>query len=230
MTRFVCISDTHGIHEQIPPLPDGDVLIHAGDFTGWGTYSEIEKFASWLGDQPSLIKIVIAGNHDEEAQDTSRMKLLFGNFGITYLKDSFTWYDHFDENRPEDNRRFKIYGTPYTPEFCGWHFMEHEYALANRYNLIPEDTDILICHGPPRGILDESGVPNTRFSEGRPNRVGSTALATRIGQLPNLKLFVCGHIHAGRGVELRDGVYYVNAASLGENYEPVPDTAVVIDL
>lgn len=220
MTRIVCISDTHGIHEKIPPLPWGDILIHAGDFTGWGTYSEIEKFAQWMSNQDHEIKIVIAGNHDEDAQDTARMKTLFGNFDIVYLKDSWTTADGF-----------KIYGTPYTPEFCGWYFMEHEYALANRYNMIPEDTNILICHGPPRGIHDESKIDLRRFRDDRgPNRVGSTALAARIPQLSSLKLFVCGHIHAGRGVHWQDDVCYVNAASLGENYEPVQEEAIVINL
>lgn len=37
-TRFVCISDTHN-HEL--KLPKGDVLIHAGDLTNQGTFSEV---------------------------------------------------------------------------------------------------------------------------------------------------------------------------------------------
>lgn len=233
MTRIVCISDTHGIHKKIPPLPEGDILIHAGDFTGWGTYSEIEQFAEWFGNQQEMAhKFVIAGNHDEEAQDTTLMKKLFGNHGISYLKDSYNVYWG-------QSKAFKIYGTPYTPEFCGWHFMEYEHELRERYAKIPDDTNILITHGPPANILDQSGItisyewdPIT-LSEKRireNNRAGSTALAMRIQQLPALKLNVFGHIHAGRGVLRQDGVCYVNASCLGENYEPVQDTAIVIDL
>lgn len=229
MTRIVCISDTHGIHKKIPPLPKGDVLIHAGDFTGWGTYSEIEQFAEWIGDQNYGFIVVIAGNHDEEAQDTTRMKILFSNYEVMYLKDSYTTYEDF-----------KIYGTPYTPEFCGWFFMEYEHELRARYAKIPDDTNILITHGPPANILDVSGFPRTsrvwdpiRLEEvihKEKVHAGSTALAMRIQQLPALKLNVFGHIHGGRGVLRQDGVCYVNASCLGENYEPVQDTAIVIDL
>lgn len=233
MTRIVCISDTHGIHKKIPPLPKGDILIHAGDFTGWGTYSEIEQFAEWLYAKDFAQKIVIAGNHDEEAQDTVGMKILFGNYGVIYLKDSYCFWSD------DDGRILKVYGTPYTPEFCGWHFMEYEHELRARYAKIPDDTNILITHGPPANILDQSGI-TTRYewnpitlSEKRireNNRAGSTALAMRIQQLPALKLNVFGHIHAGRGVLRQDDVCYVNASCLGEDYEPVQEDAIVIDL
>jgi hypothetical protein len=31
--RIVCLSDTHGLHRGVT-IPNGDVLIHAGDFSG----------------------------------------------------------------------------------------------------------------------------------------------------------------------------------------------------
>lgn len=235
MTRIVSISDTHGIHDRIPPLPWGDILIHAGDFTGWGTFSEMEKFAAWMGEQDHEIKIAIAGNHDEcAAEDNSLMKKVFSNHDIIYLKDSYTVVCV-----PGD-RMLKIYGTPYTPEFCGWHFMEYEDKLRERYALIPDDTDILVTHGPPANILDVSGFPR-KYREWDPINLkevlvnekvhaGSTALAMRLLELPNLRMNVFGHIHNGRGVLWQDGVCYVNAAALGENYEPVVDEAIVINL
>lgn len=57
----VCISDTHGTQ---PPLPDGDLLLHAGDFTRWGTFRELQAHLTWLAQQPHKHKVVIAGNHD----------------------------------------------------------------------------------------------------------------------------------------------------------------------
>ncbi len=118
--------------------------------------------------------------------------------------------------------------------------MEYEDKLRERYAKIPDDTEILVTHGPPANILDVSGFPRT-YREWDPINLkerlvnekvhaGSTALAKRIQELPKLKLNVFGHIHNGRGTLWQNDVCYVNAACLGENYEPVPDEAIVIDL
>ncbi|MBV8136093.1 MAG: metallophosphoesterase, partial [Deltaproteobacteria bacterium] len=59
--RIVCISDTHGQHAKLS-VPDGDVLIHAGDFMAFGDRpKEIVDFNQWLGKQPHRHKVVIAG-------------------------------------------------------------------------------------------------------------------------------------------------------------------------
>jgi predicted phosphodiesterase len=58
-TRIVCISDTHN---QTSQLPKGDVLIHAGDLTNQGSYTELKKTISWLEKADFEVKIVIAGN------------------------------------------------------------------------------------------------------------------------------------------------------------------------
>lgn len=57
-TRFVCVSDTHN---TIPSLPKGDVLIHCGDLTNQGTYSELHKAIEWISLSDFEVKIVIAG-------------------------------------------------------------------------------------------------------------------------------------------------------------------------
>ena len=61
----VCISDTHGLHESLAPLPEGDVLIHAGDCLGSGSLRSLEAFAEWFEAQPHRHKILVAGNHDD---------------------------------------------------------------------------------------------------------------------------------------------------------------------
>ena len=72
--RIVCISDTHNFtdHENFPNIPDGDILIHAGDFTNHGKSEELEKFNDWLGTLPHEHKIVVAGNHDESLDENAR--------------------------------------------------------------------------------------------------------------------------------------------------------------
>lgn len=61
--RLVCISDTHGLQNNFK-IPDGDVLIHAGDFCNTGIERDVHEFAKWLDRLPHRWKAVIAGNHD----------------------------------------------------------------------------------------------------------------------------------------------------------------------
>jgi hypothetical protein len=74
--RFVCCSDTHSYHAK-HEIPDGDVFIHAGDWTRDGEQEDVESFVSWVRSLPHKHKIVIAGNHDLPLDD--------GNFGKHFL-------------------------------------------------------------------------------------------------------------------------------------------------
>jgi len=56
--RLVIVSDTHN-HADAIPMPDGDILVHAGDFTVNGFHDEIVKFRDWLRRQPYKHKIVL---------------------------------------------------------------------------------------------------------------------------------------------------------------------------
>lgn len=62
--RIVCISDTHSLYHKMAPIPEGDILIHAGDFSSTGTLKEMQEFRSYIDRQPHPLKIFIAGNHD----------------------------------------------------------------------------------------------------------------------------------------------------------------------
>ena len=73
--RLVCISDTHSLHRRIPEIPDGDVLIHAGDCLGAGTLDDVVHLDNWLGSLPHRHKIVIAGNHDWVFQVSADIKV-----------------------------------------------------------------------------------------------------------------------------------------------------------
>lgn len=62
-TRFVCISDTHNAFPGGAfKLPEGDVLIHAGDMTNQGTFSELQKTLKWIEEADFEVKIIVAGN------------------------------------------------------------------------------------------------------------------------------------------------------------------------
>lgn len=57
-TRIVIISDTHN---QMPKLPPGDVLIHAGDLTNQGSYAELGRTVGWIEKSEFEAKVVVAG-------------------------------------------------------------------------------------------------------------------------------------------------------------------------
>ena len=61
--KIVCISDTHGLHDKIV-LPEGDMIIHAGDCTNFGSTAQVIEFLEWFSKLAYKYKIFIAGNHD----------------------------------------------------------------------------------------------------------------------------------------------------------------------
>src|SRR3712207_5545038 len=110
MPRIVCISDTHNRNEQIT-VPEGDILIHAGDATFRGTIDEIERFNNWFAALPHRYKIFVAGNHDWLFQTDNRLVRSLLNENIIYLQDSSTEIDGI-----------KFYGSPWQPRFYDWAF------------------------------------------------------------------------------------------------------------
>ena len=207
--KLVCISDTHSLHRHIPEIPDGDVLIHAGDSLGQGTLDNIEELNDWLGSLPHRHKIVIAGNHDWAFQDEpEQARQLLSN--AIYLEDSGVEIDGV-----------RFWGSPWTPTFMNWAFMlDRGQPLHDAWALIPGNTDVLITHGPPLGFGD------TELAGGR--NVGCEDLLERIDEL-SLQAHVFGHIHEGYGVYQRRGARLVNASTCTERYEPI-NPPVVIEL
>lgn len=204
--RIVCLSDTHNCNNQIE-VPDGDILIHAGDATVRGTVFEITQFANWFSSLPHKHKIFVAGNHDWLFETDNALSRSLLDKSITYLQDSFV-----------EIEGLKIYGSPWQPRFYDWAFnLNRGVELAEKWKLIPLDTDVLITHGPPNGILDE--VPRKYFIE----NTGCEELRKRVETLAEfgkLKLHVFGHIHCGYGQDEQFGVKFVNASNCDEQYEP----------
>lgn len=210
--RLVCISDTHGMHRRIPEIPDGDVLIHAGDSLGQGTLENLADLNDWFGTLPHRYKVVIAGNHDwvfQEAPELARETLTHA----IYLEDSGI-----------ELEGLQFWGSPWTPQFLDWAFMlERGQALRGKWQLIPKNTDVLITHGPPRGLGDQVTV------DFRARNVGCVDLEQRLEQLPNLQAHVFGHIHEGYGQYLRGQARFINASTCTARYEPT-NPPIVFDL
>lgn len=203
--RLVCLSDTHGRHEGIE-VPEGDILLHAGDISQRGKPDEISAFDHWLGTLPHPHKVMIAGNHDFlfERQPALAKSLLTH---AVYLNDSGI-----------ELAGIKIWGSPISPWFYDWAFNRQRGAeIRQHWDLIPNDTDILITHGPPFGILDL-----TKSGES----VGCHDLLAAVQRVqPRLHLF--GHIHEAYGQCQVDETWFVNASNLDFNYRPVHPVTVI---
>ncbi|MDX1458729.1 MAG: metallophosphatase domain-containing protein [Marinobacter sp.] len=208
--RLVCISDTHSMHRQVK-VPDGDILIHAGDCLGVGTLAELEDLDAWFSEQPHRHKVLIAGNHDWCLQDEpAEAEALIRN--AIYLRDSGT-----------EIEGMKFWGSPWTPVFFDWAFnLARGPAIAERWEQIPADTDILITHGPPAGILDQV------ITDGHSQSVGCDDLTRELERL-RLKMHVFGHIHESHGQRRLNDCLFVNASTCNNSFRPF-NPPVVVDL
>lgn len=213
--RLCLISDIHSFHRKLV-IPECDVLLVAGDLTFRGELSVIEDFADWTKELPAKHKVVIHGNHEVGHEHGHKRPIglkMFADAGIIYLQDSNVVIDGI-----------KIHGSPYTPRFYDWEYNVDRDKISKHWDLIPDDTNVLMCHGMPMGILDE--VPR---GIGQTEHVGDQALLDRIDQLKELKLFVGGHLHPGYGMIERNGVKFVNASSCNNQYKPV-NPPIIVDL
>ena len=202
---LVILSDTHGMHDALD-VPTGDVLIHAGDFTPHGTLQDTREFNRFLGTLPHRHKLVIAGNHEfcfEQSLPAARAEITHAQ----YLHDSYL-----------EIEGWKFYGTPWTPWFMDFAFnIKSEEELGVHWANIPDDTDVVITHGPPYGILDDTvrGVP-----------VGSKTLTERVHAI-GPKFHVFGHIHESYGIHSEGKTQFVNASNCTIRYQPTNPPVVL---
>ncbi|KIW25085.1 uncharacterized protein PV07_10755 [Cladophialophora immunda] len=203
-TRIVCISDTHN---QTPKLPAGDILVHAGDLSNQGTYSELQKTVDWIRKSQFQIKLVVCGNHDVTCDVPFYQK--YGGY--------------FHNKRPEDPQRcldllradpsivflnheakqvrinhgdglvslIKVFGSPYSPAHGFWAFGYSPETAPPLWDQIPLDSDIVVTHTPAKFHRDECGKRGT---------AGCEILRQALWRV-RPRLFVCGHIHEAYGVE-----------------------------
>jgi len=202
--HIVCISDTHNTHTSQPPVPNGDILIHAGDLTLSGTKHELDDVLSWLESQPHPHKFLIGGNHDTCLGVTPEIQEYISSTypNLTYLQES-------SAQATICGCTLRVYSSPYTPQHGSWVFQYPkvhapwyspsnkppvEYQSTKIWSCIPPLTDILITHGPPLAHL------NSHINLGKSTN-GCYALLTALWCV-RPKVHVFGHIHVGRGVEL----------------------------
>ncbi|KAF1839716.1 Metallo-dependent phosphatase [Decorospora gaudefroyi] len=178
----VCISDTHNSQ---PDIPAGEVLIHAGDITQSGSLKEIQHSLDWLNSLPHPFKLLIAGNHDilldnsqPRADLVEHASLDWGS--VIYLNSKSTTISC------SNGRRLKIYGSPFSPRHGNWAF-QYPRNEDVWHGKVPEDTDILITHGPPKGHLDAG-------------HLGCKFLLDEVWR-KKPRLHVFGHVHEGYGLE-----------------------------
>jgi len=197
--RIVAMSDTHLLHHKLV-VPDGDVLVHCGDFSGKNDVEEYAAFFAWMSALPHEHKVLIAGNHESLLDDFNRTVRKLIPDSITYLQDSGATIEGL-----------KFWGSPRTPSFP-WMAFAHfaDEVPEARWSMIPSDVDVLVTHGPPYGILD-------RNYAGR--RIGDPDLMQRVKQVrPRLHLF--GHVHDQNGRMQRSGTTFVNAAIGDDDEDP----------
>ena len=226
------ISDTHtNMYDESRNellLEGGDILCFTGDIMSTGyNEGELIHFLKWFSKQSFTYKIFIAGNHDRYLEKYSVLaEEIISNYkkdGVVYLKNSSFEYGGI-----------KFYGTPHQPYFCGWAFnVPDSKKLLNIYQMIPDDTDILLTHCPPYGVLDQSHQPKYHNITGE-DHLGSSELREVLDEkkknnvMPKVVAF--GHIHGDGGKMIKiEETIYINGSLCDEMYDPVNDI-VSIDI
>ena len=185
--KILHISDTHGTHRRLGELPVADVVVHSGDFTMAGSEAEAIDFLNWFCVLPHPHKIFICGNHDE---------CLYGA-SINGLDSNV----HYLCNSGVEIEGVKFYGVPMFMADCISERQNENYAA------VPADTDVLITHTPPYGILDFDD--NIHY--------GSEELLQRVAEIsPRLHLF--GHIHRQHGTTDNGITSFSNSAIMNIDY------------
>ncbi|XP_057301603.1 metallophosphoesterase domain-containing protein 1-like [Hydractinia symbiolongicarpus] len=228
--RFVCISDTHGkTNELVESLPDAHVLIHAGDFSMLSGESEIRKFNDFLQTVSVKFKhiVVIAGNHEISFDENTCNKggLLMSAIRLYNLRSPFS-HDltpaesksllkncYYLQDDSIELFGIKIFGSPWQPSHFNLAFNKSRGdALLEKWNKIPEDTDILVTHGPPLGIGD-------RVKQSM--HVGCAELLLTVQDRVKPRYHVFGHIHEDFGAWTDQCTTFINASICDRKYNPV---------
>lgn len=205
MITIVAVADTHLYHDDLR-IPDGDILVHAGDLTRDGSLAELADALEFLRPLPHPHKLVVAGNHERclEDEPAAARALLRG---FDYLQDSGVV-----------RCGLRFWGSPWQPTYGDWAFqLERGAPLAAKWAQIPEGTDVLITHGPPRGFGDSVGAWTGNEAVARA-RAGCADLLARVREVRPL-VHVYGHIHQGRG-RWRDGSTLLVNATCDECFAP----------
>jgi len=207
--RLVGFADIHHNTQYVDSLPEGDVLIFAGD-EDIRSFEDLINFITWFIGFSHKHKIWIAGNHDLYLEHNyDLVKRVSKEAGVIYL-----------DNEEVEIEGVRFYGSPITPRFFDWAFMrDRGDEITKIWERIPEGIDVLITHGPALGKLDING---------RGEVCGCYDLARFIKKIKP-KVHFCGHIHGSYGHVRDEDTMYINCSLLNEHYNLVND-AIVYDL
>lgn len=208
--KLVFISDTHNYHEKIT-IPECDILFHTGDATFKGKEWEVRDFAKWFQNQPAKELVYVPGNHEVELEKQ--------------LPLSKTWFyeecprGHMLLHESIELDGLKIFGSPISPFFFDWAWNVNRGPEIREYwDAIPDNSDIVLTHGPVFGVLDM-----TRRGEA----VGCEDLLVRVDEIKPI-IHSCGHIHEGYGTIKRyTGTQFINASVCNGGYSPINKPIVV---
>lgn len=219
--KIVCISDTHNKHADII-IPNGDIIVHTGDFTNTGSYDEVKSFIDWFTRLDFEYKILVAGNHEttldvsfyeeywesfhKNKQDTAKIKDIILDSNIIYLEDSSVTIQNIN-----------FYGSPYT--LAGevlWGFQLHSDGESDaKWASIPDNTDILLTHSPPEGYLDTY----------KNHHYGCDVLLLHVKDRVKPVYHIFGHVHCQNGMVTEHETTFVNVGIVDGNhvatYSPV---------
>ena len=227
--RFVCISDTHSKHEwdKCPfAVPDGDVLLHAGDITQVGDAREVAAFCRWFGALPHKRKVLIAGNHDlslhgETYAQTGALQGVqsadAATKGASAARASVEAMPNCDYLCDSGTSvcGINIWGSPWQPMFPTGppqaFQLPRGQPLRDKWALIPAGTDMVITHGPPLGHGDGAG-PETH--------IGCIDLLNELQSRVKPSHHIFGHCHPGYGVSSDGQTLFLNAATCTNKYRP----------
>ena len=197
------VSDTHGRHELLD-VPNVDLVIHCGDESEsrneWMNEPESRKFFDWYAALDIPTKIFVPGNHSTAIEKGLIRPTDYPSIRFL-IHDQTEWMG------------LKIFGSPYTPEFFDWAYMKPREELDAIWQTIPDATDILITHGPPKGILDVTRDLDTRELV----HVGSKSLRRHVLERIMPRFHAFGHIHDEKGINnygivTRNNTQFINCS------------------
>ena len=215
MTKIIALSDSHNATKRVE-ISDGDILVHAGDFSFEGKESEIQDFIEWMKEQPHKHKLWIAGNHERGIEDfPDNAEIVDKETGATYIHDKVV-----------EVEGLKFFGSNFTPEFNNWAF-----GLTDRQSKIfwenAPEADVVVCHGPPYTILDSV---TSEYKHERP--LGCKHFLSYIERVkPKVTIF--GHIHGSGGmhktIEWDDGskTECYNVSVMNEQYQLTNPSTII---
>eukprot|EP00759_Apiculatamorpha_spiralis_P044716 PhF_6_TR41627/c0_g1_i1/m.63091 len=215
--RVVHISDTHNNSYQVP---GGDILLHTGDLTDRGTETELDAFRKWFGSLPHSHKIVIGGNHEHYLDVKGR----------DYVQSVMPPNTHFLDESSVTIWGLKFFGSSWAFTKPTWGKVQAwaapEETRRVKWEKIPSDTDFLLTHNPPYGVLDTYHDKKSGVVE----HWGCKALREKVVGL-KVPFHCFGHVHYVTGIEDKretDGVVFSNAAMKMYGKPSVFDLKVVV--